>query len=596
MKTFIIVAAQAADGYGDHELANGTVAVLQVSDSFIYLEQVGADTTGVIDAGGSLKAILDLGLQVRSKSSGIFNVATLSYEEYLAIDLQGPFTLVGNGSAGMFSSNENFRADNVTVTDTRYLIGNELSDAAQVLQIKRLHVTNSTFERCGWTVRVRTYAALAANKVGANVSIKRNKVKSCGSGFAVNAFIYGYEIARNDFETIGYTESLADDVICISIGQDNSSSSETLADNQGQGVIRNNTAEDINNPSATGITDYIQFFGSDNEVHGNVGKNLVGLGVDNEGIYLKGSRNKIYANSLIDCGSDEGAIKQKGVNSGNGIRSTKNFFFNNYISWTVTNDRNTGISSISGDNYIHDNTIVNAAGRAIDTVDAISAKVYNNKILNIKPSVTGSIEAILIQNTPNATIYDNEIEFDGGFNGDCYGVTLISSTVAFDKVSIKNNDFTLINEVATPTGTFRCIRVSDGGLGFNKLVMTGNGFNIQGANRTIFGMSLSISGTWSLGVVQNNINNMTSSGSVNDISTSTLPTTYQVDANVNFTSYKPIASSAQLNSQNNDINDTYKFQGREVWNTNADRPVYATGSVKTDVWNYSDGTLANTPI
>ena len=45
---YLIVAAQAADGYGDHTLANGTVAVLQVGD-VINVKQFGAVGDGVAD-------------------------------------------------------------------------------------------------------------------------------------------------------------------------------------------------------------------------------------------------------------------------------------------------------------------------------------------------------------------------------------------------------------------------------------------------------------------------------------------------------------------------------------------------------------------
>lgn len=46
---YLIVAAQAADGYGDHTLANGTVAVLEVDKNNVALEQWGAKGDGVQD-------------------------------------------------------------------------------------------------------------------------------------------------------------------------------------------------------------------------------------------------------------------------------------------------------------------------------------------------------------------------------------------------------------------------------------------------------------------------------------------------------------------------------------------------------------------
>jgi hypothetical protein len=47
--TYLIVPSQAADGYGDHVLANGNVAVLQPGNQ-INIRQFGADPTGTVDA------------------------------------------------------------------------------------------------------------------------------------------------------------------------------------------------------------------------------------------------------------------------------------------------------------------------------------------------------------------------------------------------------------------------------------------------------------------------------------------------------------------------------------------------------------------
>jgi len=58
----------------------------------------------------------------------------------------------------------------------------------------------------------------------------------------------------------------------------------------------------------------------------------------------------------------------------------------------------------------------------------------------------------------------------------------------------------------------------------------------------------------------------------------------------------PTASNTALNDSSNAINTENKYAGKRVWNNSDDRPVYATGSGATDVWNKADGTTHNTPV
>ena len=55
---YLIVAAQAADGYGDHTLANGTVAVLQANSDIINVLQFGAKGDGINNEGSEIIAAL----------------------------------------------------------------------------------------------------------------------------------------------------------------------------------------------------------------------------------------------------------------------------------------------------------------------------------------------------------------------------------------------------------------------------------------------------------------------------------------------------------------------------------------------------------
>lgn len=60
---------------------------------------------------------------------------------------------------------------------------------------------------------------------------------------------------------------------------------------------------------------------------------------------------------------------------------------------------------------------------------------------------------------------------------------------------------------------------------------------------------------------------------------------------------KPIvATTTQLASLTSGINIHRKFEGKLVWNTTTDRPVWAVGAAASDVWRFADGTTAHTPV
>ncbi len=72
---YLIVAPQAADGYGDHVLANGNVAVLQVEGE-INVKQLGAKGDGLGDETSAIQAALDQWNDVYFPN-GTYNVTTL---------------------------------------------------------------------------------------------------------------------------------------------------------------------------------------------------------------------------------------------------------------------------------------------------------------------------------------------------------------------------------------------------------------------------------------------------------------------------------------------------------------------------------------
>lgn len=55
------------------------------------------------------------------------------------------------------------------------------------------------------------------------------------------------------------------------------------------------------------------------------------------------------------------------------------------------------------------------------------------------------------------------------------------------------------------------------------------------------------------------------------------------------------ADNAALTDKDNVVNTIGKYAGRQLWRSDNSRPVWATGPLPTDVWNYADGTTAVTP-
>lgn len=55
-------------------------------------------------------------------------------------------------------------------------------------------------------------------------------------------------------------------------------------------------------------------------------------------------------------------------------------------------------------------------------------------------------------------------------------------------------------------------------------------------------------------------------------------------------------SDVSLNAIAGVVNVTGKFEGKQVWNSTQNRPVWAVGSTSGDVWIYADGTTSNTPV
>lgn len=56
------------------------------------------------------------------------------------------------------------------------------------------------------------------------------------------------------------------------------------------------------------------------------------------------------------------------------------------------------------------------------------------------------------------------------------------------------------------------------------------------------------------------------------------------------------ATTAALDEVTDAINVTRKFAGKMVWNTDTNKPCWATNSTAVSVWVNADGTTAHTPV
>ena len=88
---YLIVAAQAVDGWGDHTLANGAVAKL-VETSTMSIEAFGVDLTGVLDSTAALQAVADTrlsdGINLDKWSGSILLSDTVQFRDN-GVDFEG---------------------------------------------------------------------------------------------------------------------------------------------------------------------------------------------------------------------------------------------------------------------------------------------------------------------------------------------------------------------------------------------------------------------------------------------------------------------------------------------------------------------------
>jgi len=112
---YLIVIPRSSDGYGDHELANGNIAVLQVKGE-VDVKQFGAKGDGVVDDQPAIQAAADYGY---SQNTEVF-IPPGTYLCYLPLVLGSTFYGVGDESLIEFP--EGFVKDPSVTDDRRYFV------------------------------------------------------------------------------------------------------------------------------------------------------------------------------------------------------------------------------------------------------------------------------------------------------------------------------------------------------------------------------------------------------------------------------------------------------------------------------------------
>jgi hypothetical protein len=576
------------------------------------LEQAGADPLGINDSTLSMHDIINAGFMVTSESNGEFLLSSASQDSFSKIDMEGPFTIKGDGynTTTIFDTCLDFRFVNISCKEMKSLMENDGSSAALTQHITKLHILDNDFSDMNYITSVSTFAATSANVTAKNMKINNNTVTDCGGGFYVRTNIFGYEANFNTFRDIGVPRNVGipnESVIGLSLGR-GTLTAEATSTAQGQGDISGNKFYDFTNNStsgAGGATNFIQMHGNGVHITGNTGNRLSSSeepsgAIDQEGIYWKGLNCTISNNTLVDAGDNEGAIKGKGVAVGvAGIEGLDNIITDNVIEWTSSYaQRQIGISVISGSATITDNRIKGAVNKAISSTFGDKVIISRNVIESVSGGSIGAIEAFVVFDCDDVAIEDNFIEINGDVDGNLYGISCTPYTKEIKSLSINRNKITLINEKAAATGSIRDIRVADGSNGVGYLDICNNVLGTRDGTRTMIGISTSISGTTRSVSIQDNINDMSTTGSLTDIVFAPIPSdVFKYENNAGFTTnFTGRASTTDLNDIADLINVVDKYEGKLVFDSTLNRPVYAAGSTAADTWVFSDGTLANTPV
>lgn len=123
--TYLIAAAAAVDGYSDHLLANGKIALLQNTDGKFNIRQCGAVGDGVADDSAAIQAAIDRAADT-NKDGG---VVVVPWGEYACANLIAKQSVtIDSGMRGVIRSNSGQRAPRFILNDNGFILGTSTTE------------------------------------------------------------------------------------------------------------------------------------------------------------------------------------------------------------------------------------------------------------------------------------------------------------------------------------------------------------------------------------------------------------------------------------------------------------------------------------
>jgi hypothetical protein len=578
---------------------------------------------GVIGSGDETASLLAALTYASANTVGLIGPPSLTVtitawtqQDFSYVNISGGFSIKGSTSNSFIKAAPTLIIKDIVFSDFIDVVQrSSITDSA--INLLDLEITGCEFSNIERCAHLRATED-AADYVGANVTLKNNKVTSCGSGFTIGYPINNYDIKGNNFKTIGgaLTPS-SNDVVCIEIGQDTQLDAQENQD-QGGGEVSGNIADGISNTTG-GETTFIQVFGSDLTVNGNTGKNLTSIAALNtEGIYVKGKRCKVTNNSLVDCGDNEGSIKFKGVPEAavftppaGRIITRDNIVSGNVVEFTGTSTKTRiGIAAVTGNLSVFGNRVINANARGIligensDDGFGDNVEVFGNTIVSQNSFNTTSY-GILVNAGTNVKVNNNIVDIDGQYAGSVYGIRAINSGfVEGRNFQVNDNTISMLlaSDISGDSSNIRGVVIEQASaFKVRDYTVNGNKFDINASTKNVRCISVTSSTAIAEYVTAKNNENLSSSssGTFNDIvfgSGASPSINKLVTDNLNFTSSTNSYTTTDLNDISDEANTMNKIEGREVFNTSTNRPVYATDAAAAGTWVFSDGTLAHTPV
>jgi len=630
-----ITTADYVDGSG---IGGGTYEIVSADPLFNFINPAKTDGSGDFLKLISFESITPAlaGCSFDGTTNFAANFADLF--DYAAIN---GYTIDGQGQT--YKINSTIDASNTSLINMD-IIGVSTVDTL------RVEVENASFyaRRVKVTTAKRAFSSIAGLLNMTNLTLIDCSVDSARIGFFYQTSFVTVEHRGGVVSNIGGADESTDPVIGIQYGFFAGGAPEANF-RIGKNIIVANTI--VNDVIYTGAL-------TNNEVHGIIcyGEHIIiadnivdtvtraNMPVNNtdtgcEGIYTKGLRSTIISNNIVnDAGLRDAAITMKRPLSTVAFPEDHYEISNNKIKFVDGELRQCGGIISFAPAHISDNTIEGATYTAIRVAGETSNRstitdnnilehhyfnairvsgddilISGNKLINPIGDINGVITDLsLVEVEPVSslgvvTILNNTymvgtqlasgirpIVVDLDYEDGEYGRAIINQNVMIDQqFPATDNGNVGVRATGHTTGIIEVLN--------NNFDCTLNGRLILGAVedevKTDFNFYTVIltsnNAFWNEGdrAYKKDVNSLESNGWVNRTAAGQWLELPILDPTFSFSS-----SNAQLNTKTSNVNTTGKFAGRIVFNSDLGAPIYASGSVDTDIWKkFSDNSTSNIP-